>query len=87
MGRHKAPCIEDIRYTNPITGVASSQSRYTDEQGIKKKNRPEYKINGEWVKPGEAPHNRENQKKSMSSKNGFFCGKLGKINEREKGIK
>ena len=36
MGKPKVPGVEDIRYTNPITGVISSQSRYTDEQGIKK---------------------------------------------------
>ena len=82
--RRRAPGVEDIRYINPITGVISSKAQYKNEQGIKKRNRPEYKINGEWVKPGEVPHNRENQKKSYNSKNGFFCGKLAKINDREK---
>ena len=82
--RRRASGVEDIRYINPITGVISSKSQYIDEQGIRKKCYREYKINGEWVKQGNAPHNRENQKKSYSSKNGFFCGKLGKINEREK---
>ena len=82
--RRRAPGVEDIRYINPITGVISSKAQYKNEQGIKKRNRPEYKINGEWVKPGEVPHNRENQKKSYNSKNGFFCRKLGVINSREK---
>ena len=84
MGR-RAPGVEDIRYINPITGVISSTSQYIDEQGIKKPvSKKEYKINGEWVKKGEAPHNRESSKKSYNSKKGFLCKKLGKINEREK---
>ena len=90
MGRHRAPGVEDIRYTNPITGVISSQSRYIDEQGIKKmipSHKREYKItggNGEWIKKGEAPHNRESSKKSYNSKKGFFCKKLVKIKYKEK---
>ena len=90
MGRPRSPGVEDIRYINPITGVASSSCQYVDEQGIKKiipSHKREYKItggNGEWVKAGNAPHNRENQKKSFNSKNGFFCRKLGVINSREK---
>ena len=84
MGRHKAPGVEDIRYTNPITGVISSTSQYINEQGIKKRNAAEYKINGGWVKASLAPHQRKNQRNSYNSKNGFFCRKLGVINSREK---
>ena len=85
MGRSRSPGVEDIRYTNPITGVASSKSGYTDEQGIKKSvSKKEYKINGEWVKMSEAPHQRKNQRNFSNSKKGYFCKKLGKINEREK---
>jgi hypothetical protein len=86
VGR-RAPGVEDIRYINPITGVTSSKSGYTDEQGIRKYYTREYKItggNGEWIKKGEAPHNRESSKKSYNSKKGFLCMRLGKINEREK---
>ena len=86
MGRHRAPGVEDIRYTNPITGVISSQSWYIDEQGIKKEiksNYKEYKINGEWVKTGFAPHTRESNKKSLNSKKGYLCAKLNRINQNE----
>ena len=86
----RTPGVEDIRYINPITGASSPSSRYIDEQGIKQKiptHKAEYKItggNGEWVKAGNAPHNRENQKKSSNSKNGFFCNKLSNIEKKEK---
>ena len=83
MGRHRAPCVEDIRYINPITGVTSSKSNYIDEQGIKKSSKKDYKINGDWVKPGYAPHSRENAKKILNSKKGYFCKMLNRINERE----
>ena len=86
MGR-RAPGVEDVRYTNPITGVTSSTSQYINEQGIKKKmptHKMEYKINGGWVKRGEAPHFRESNRKSLNSKKGFFCNKLNMINYREK---
>tara|TARA_R110000751_G_scaffold67615_1_gene137921 strand:- start:632 stop:1291 length:660 start_codon:yes stop_codon:yes gene_type:complete len=86
MGR-RAPGVEDIRYINPITGATSSLSSYIDEQGIKKSITSskcrEYKINGEWVKPGYAPHNRENAKKILNSKKGYFCKMLNRINSRE----
>ncbi len=84
MGRPKAPGVEDVRYTNPITGVISSKSQYTNEQGIKKGSPREYKINGEWVKNGEAPHQRKNQRNFSNSKKGFFCRKLSEITFREK---
>ena len=83
----RAPCVEDIRYINPTTGVISSTSQYINEQGIKKKmptHKMEYKINGGWVKRGEAPHFRESNRKSLNSKKGFFCNKLNMINYREK---
>ena len=84
-GRTRALGVEDIRYTNPITGVVSSQSQYIDEQGVKKTvSKPEYKINGEWVKSGYAPHIRENMKKFMNSKKGYFCAMLNHINSKEK---
>ena len=85
LGRPRAPGIEDIRYTNRITGVTSSKSGYTDEHGIKKSipsNKKEYKINGEWVKSNFAPHNRENERKRLNSKRGYFCNKLNHINEK-----
>ena len=87
MGRHKAPGVEDIRYTNPITGVISSQSQYIDEQGIKKQSTQEYKIkggNGGWVKPGNAPHKRVSHKQWDNTKKGFFCKKLNGIERKEK---
>ena len=83
-GRLRAPGVEDIRYRNPITGVASSKSQYIDEQGIKKSiSGKEYKINGEWVKKNEAPHNREKERKRLGSKKGFFCKKLNQIDSKE----
>jgi len=85
MGRPRAPGVEDIRYINPITGVISSTSQYIDEQGIKKPvSKKEYKINGEWVKPDNAPHQRKNQRNFSNSKKGFFSKKLGRIKRREK---
>tara|TARA_R110000796_G_scaffold35381_1_gene90901 strand:+ start:79 stop:774 length:696 start_codon:yes stop_codon:yes gene_type:complete len=76
-----------VRYINPITGAVSSNSRYTDEQGIRKiipTNKMEYKINDEWVKPHLVPHIRETKKKANSSKNGYFCARLAKM--KGKGI-
>ena len=83
MGR-RAPGVEDIRYTNPITGVISSTSRYINEQGIKKNNKLEYRVNGEWVSAGNVPHQRKNQRNFYNSKKGFFCKKLGDIERKEK---
>ena len=80
----RAPGVEDIRYTNPITGDISSKSQYIDEQGKKTYFPREYKINGEWIKQGEAPHQRKNQRNFYNSKKGFFCAKLSMINRREK---
>ena len=84
IGRPRSPGVEDVRYTNPITGVTSSKSQYTNEQGIKKASTREYKINGEWVKNGAAPFQRKNQRNFSNSKKGFFCKKLNEINSREK---
>jgi hypothetical protein len=84
MGRPRAPGVEDIRYTNPITGDISLKSQYINEQGEKKNFKREYKINGGWVKNSEAPHQRKNQKNFSNSKKGFFCKKLNEINSREK---
>ena len=64
MGRPRSPGVEDIRYTNPITGDISPTSRYLNEQGIKKNNKPEYRVNGEWVSAGNVPHQRKNQSKN-----------------------
>ena len=84
LGRPRAPGVEDVRYTNPITGVTSSTSQYINEQGIKKASTREYKINGGWVKKGEAPHQRASHKQWDNSKKGFFCKKLGGIEIKEK---
>ena len=84
MGKSRAPGVEDIRYTNPITGVISSTSRYINEQGIKKNNKPEYRVNGEWLSAGNVPHQRKNQRNFYNSKRGFFCKKLGGIERKEK---
>ena len=80
----RAPCVEDVRYTNPITGVTSSTSQYINEQGIKKASTREYRINGGWVKKGEAPHQRASQKQWDNTKKGFFCKKLNAIERKEK---
>ena len=88
MSRARSPGVEDIRYTNPITGVASSESRYIDEQGIKQSiptHKIEYKFKGEWIKPNLLPSNRDSTRKSLNSKRGYFCSKLAGINK--KGIK
>ena len=84
MGKSRAPGVEDIRYTNPITGVISSTSRYINEQGIKKNNKPEYRVNGEWLSAGDVPHQRKNQRNFYNSKKGFFCKKLGDIERKER---
>ena len=88
MSRARSPGVEDIRYTNPITGVKSSESRYIDEQGIKQSiptHKTEYKFKGEWIKPNLLPSNRDSMRKSLNSKRGYFCAKLAGINK--KGIK
>ena len=86
LGRPSAGYL--IRYTNPITGVISSKSQYIDEQGKKKNLEIEYKVNGEWVKAGFAPHIREKVKKSSSTKKGFLLKILktmnSKVRERKK---
>ena len=84
MGNSRAPGVEDIRYTDPITGGFTSKSGYTNEQGKRTYFKREYKINGGWVTAGEAPHQRKNQKNFYNSKKGFFCAKLGGIERREK---
>jgi len=64
-----------IRYTNPITGVVSLQSRYINEQGIRKvisSKYMEYQVEGKWVKKKLVPHLREYNKKYLSSKKGFM---------------
>tara|TARA_R110000751_G_scaffold67344_1_gene137527 strand:+ start:91 stop:768 length:678 start_codon:yes stop_codon:yes gene_type:complete len=77
-----------IRYTNPITGVTSSQSWYIDEQGIKKilcsKKYMEYKVNGEWVKPNLVPHLREWQTKYINSKKGYMLKILAGMTQKGK---
>ena len=83
LGRPRAPGVEDMRYTNPITGVTSSKSMYIDEQGIKKNSEKQYKINGKWLKSNFAPHNRESERKRLTSKRGYFCNKLNHINEKK----
>ena len=64
-----------IRYTNPITGVVSLQSRYINEQGIRKlisSKYMEYQVEGKWVKKKLVPHLREYNKIYLSSKKGFM---------------
>jgi hypothetical protein len=64
-----------IRYTNPITGVVSLQSRYINEQGISKSissKYMEYQVEGKWVKKKLVPHLREYNKIYLSSKKGFM---------------
>ena len=84
MGRPRAPGVEDIRYINQITGDISSTSGYLNEQGIKKRYKPEYKVNGEWVSAGNAPHMRVSHKQWTNSKKGFFCKKLNAIERKER---
>jgi len=84
IGRPRAPGVEDVRYINQITGDFTSKSAYTNEQGIKKNNKPEYKVNGEWVSAGNAPHMRVSHKHWENSKKGFFCKKLNAIERKEK---
>ena len=81
MGNPRAPGVEDIRYTNPITGDFTSKSGVY-EQGIKKSFKPEYKVNGEWVSAANAPHKRVSHKQWNNSKKGFFCIKLGDIEKK-----
>jgi hypothetical protein len=81
MGNPRAPGVEDIRYTNPITGDFTSKSGVY-EQGIKKSFKPEYKVNGEWVSAGNAPHKRVSHKQWNNSKKGYFCKKLGDIEKK-----
>ena len=64
-----------IRYTHPITGVVSLQSRYINEQGIRKlisSKYMEYQVEGKWVKKKLVPHLRESNKIYLSSKKGFM---------------
>ena len=91
MGKTRAPGLVtqlEIRYINPITGVASSSTTYIDEQGIKKSitsnKYKEYNIDGKWVKPNLVPHIRERLKKALNSKNGYFCAKLIGMSKKEK---
>ena len=84
MGNSRAPGVEDIRYTNPITGDISPTSWYLNEQGIKKNNKPEYRVNGEWLSACNVPHKRVSQKQWGNSKKGYFCKKLGAIERKEK---
>ena len=87
MGRSRGSGKHPIRYINPITGVVSSESRYVDEQGIKKRittKYVEYMVGGEWIKAGFVPHIRESIKKSLNSKKGYFCARLTGINKNER---
>ena len=84
IGRPRAPGVEDVRYINQITGDISSKSQYLNEQGIKKNNKPEYRVNGEWLSACNVPHKRVSQKQWGNSKKGYFCKKLGAIERREK---
>ena len=80
-----------IRYTNPITGVVSSQSTYINEEGIRKNitsKYMEYQVDGKWVKSKLVPHLREYSIKYYNSKKGFMLKIYGsmirKVKERLK---
>ena len=76
-----------IRYTNPITGVVSLQSRYINEQGIRKvisSKYMEYQVEGKWVKKKLVPHLREYNKKYLSSKKGFMLKIHGSMTRKVK---
>ena len=75
------PSRGDIRHRNPITGIASSQSMYVDEKGIKKQiatHMREYLVDNKWVKARFAPHVRESTKRYLNTKQGF----MQKINRK-----
>ena len=90
MGRPRAPGVEDIRYTNPITGGFTSKSGYTNEQGKRTYFKREDKINGGWVTNNDAAHQRNNQKKDLKDldKNPYclWLNSNKKINNASKNI-
>tara|TARA_R110000824_G_scaffold278215_2_gene466366 strand:- start:752 stop:1456 length:705 start_codon:yes stop_codon:yes gene_type:complete len=68
-GRGRYP----IQYRNPITGVLSSNSRYTDEQGKSRTSTSvAFLVDGKWVSKRNAPHNRETFRKYQNSKRGYM---------------
>ena len=76
-----------MRYTNPITGVISSNSQYVNEQGIEKQittRYQEYKVNGEWLKSHLAPHVREGKRTNLNTKKGYLLNMLRHIDEGSK---
>ena len=90
MGRPTGWGKYPVRYTNPITGVISSESQYVNEQGIKKQISTKYqenKVNSEWVKPHLAPHVRETLRKNQNTKQGYMLTILQKMGGREKELK
>ena len=86
-GRPNGSGIYPIRYTNPITGVASSQTWYLDEQGVKKiitTSNIEHLVNNKWVKCHLAPHIRETQKTYLNTKKGFMLKMMKHMKESMK---
>jgi hypothetical protein len=76
-----------VRYINPITGIASPQSWYLDEQGIKKRiltRHVEHLVDNKWGKPNLAPHVRKTQKKYLNTKKGFMLHMLSHMKEKAK---
>jgi len=86
-GRPNGSGKYSIRYTNPTTGVVSSQSWYLDEQSKKQPistRYREYLINNKWVKPHFAPHIRNGQRKNLNTKKGFMLKVLKRMKESTK---
>ena len=84
IGRSNGSGKYSIRYTNPTTGVVSSQSWYLDEQSKKQPistRYREYLINNKWVKPHFAPHIRNGQRKNLNTKKGFMLNLLKHMKE------
>ena len=84
IGRSNGSGKYSIRYTNPTTGVVSSQSWYLDEQSKKQSistRYREYLINNKWVKPHFAPHIRNGQRKNLNTKKGFMLNVLKHMKE------
>ena len=84
MGRPTGWGKYPVRYTNPITGVISSSSRYIDEKGIKKEiptRSKECLVDNKWVKIHFAPHHRKSVKKRINTKKGFMLNLLKHMNE------
>jgi len=73
MTRTRGSGKHPIRYTNPITGVLSENSRYTDEQGNKKNaTATSCFVEGKWVSMRNTPQYRETNTIYQNSKRGYM---------------